>query len=78
MQIVFGIGGILYFIGWIWLIIIAFKTSGAVWGIINIFLQPITGLIFCVLKKTGWMQLGLMILGLILAGVGYGSIMAIR
>lgn len=64
------IGGIVFLVGWIWLIIIGFKAGGALWGILNIFFQPITGIIFAVMKKTGWMQLGIMILGLILMVVG--------
>jgi hypothetical protein len=65
------IGGLVYFVAWIWLIVVAFRSAGAVWGIINIFVQPITGVIFCVIKKTGWLQLGLMILGLVLLTVGF-------
>lgn len=64
------LGGILGLVGWIWLIITAFQTSGAVWGIINIFFQPITGLIFCVMKKTGWKQFGIMVVGWVICIIG--------
>lgn len=71
MGILAMLGGLIMLIGWIWLIVTAFKTSGAVWGIINIFFQPLTGLIFCIVKKTGWAQFGIMLLGIILwAGFG--------
>ena len=72
MGILAMFGAILMFVGWVWLIIVAFKTAGALWGIINIFFQPITGLIFCIVKKTGWLQWLMMILGLVLFAVGGG------
>jgi hypothetical protein len=65
------LGVLVMAVGYIWLVVVAFKSAGALWGIINIFFQPITGLIFCIVKKTGWMQFGLMVLGIILfAGFG--------
>ncbi len=67
MGLLGGLGGLLFLVGWIWLIIIGFQTGGAIWGILNIFFQPITGIIFCFVKKTGWLQLGLMIIGLALS-----------
>jgi hypothetical protein len=76
MQIVGGLGGLLFLIGWIWLIVIAFQTSGTLWGILNIFFQPVMGIIYALVKKVGWLQVGLMIVGFILAGVGMGSSIA--
>lgn len=76
MEIVGIIGALLMLVGWIWLVIIAFTTSGAVWGILNFFFQPITGIIFCIVKKVGWMQLAMMIVGLLLAGAGLAPTMA--
>lgn len=70
-----GIGILIAFIGWIWLIVIGFQTGGPLWGILNIFFQPITGIIFCVMHKTGWLQLALLIIGNIIAGVGIVPIM---
>jgi hypothetical protein len=66
------IGALVFFVGYIWLIVTGFKAGGALWGILNIFFQPITGLIFCVVKKAGWMQFGIMIAGLILVGLSGG------
>jgi hypothetical protein len=71
MEILGYIGALIYLIAWIWLIVVAFQSGGVIWAIINIFLQPITGLIFCIVKKTGWLQLTGMILGLVLASVGF-------
>ena len=70
-----GLGGLIAIIGWIWLIIIGFKEGGALWGILNIFFQPITGLIFCIMHKTGWLQLALLIIGNVIAGLGAVPVM---
>lgn len=74
MQVV-GLGVILVgiliaLIGWVWLVVIGFKTGGALWGILNIFFQPITGIIFCVMHKTGWLPFALMIIGNVIAIIG--------
>jgi hypothetical protein len=71
MQILGIIGTTIYLIGWFWLIFTSFKTSGIVWAIINFFLQPFTGLIFCLIKKEGWKQFILMIVGLVIMIVGF-------
>ncbi|NNF00144.1 MAG: hypothetical protein HKN25_14075 [Pyrinomonadaceae bacterium] len=65
-----GLGLLLMFIGWIWLIVSGFKTGGALWGILNIFFQPITGIIFCFVHKTGWVPLILMIIGIVIYSGG--------
>ncbi len=71
MQIIgfiaIGLGILIGLIGWIWLIIKGFQEGGVLWGILNIILQPITGLIFCLKYKTGWLQLALLILGNVIA-----------
>lgn len=72
MAILGMLGAILALVGWIWLIITGFKVGGVLWGILNIFLQPITGLIFCIVKKAGWTPFIIMIIGVVLA-VGFGG-----
>jgi hypothetical protein len=72
MAILGMIGGLVFLVGWIWLIVTGFKAGGALWGILNIFFQPITGLIFCIVKKAGWMQFGIMIAGLVLVVLSGG------
>ena len=67
--IVGGIGGLIALIGLVWLIILGFKKS-AVWGIFVILLNWLGGLIFCIVNKEGWLQLAMMTVGAILAGVG--------
>ncbi len=64
------VGVLIAFIGWVWLVVIGFKTGGALWGILNIFFQPITGIIFCVMHKTGWLALALLIIGNVIAIIG--------
>jgi hypothetical protein len=71
MEVLGFVGGLIYVIAWIWLIVVAFKAGGVIWAIVNIFVQPFTGLIFCIVKKTGWLQLAGMILGLVLASIGF-------
>ena len=70
-----GLGTLIAVIGWIWLIVLGFKHGGALWGILNILCQPITGIIFCVMHKTGWLQLAMLIIGNIIAGAGMVPLM---
>ena len=66
------LGAVVFFIGYIWIIVLGFKVGGVLWGILNIFFEPITGLIFCIVKKTGWLQLVLMIVGIVIIMLGGG------
>ena len=67
---------ILILVGWIWAIVIAFKTSGALWGILNIIpIQPLIGIISAAMKKTAWAPVGVMILGVILSWFSGGMAM---
>ena len=77
MSILIYIGGILLFVGWIWNIIASFKTGGTLWGILNIFFQPLVGIISAAMKKTQWAPVGVMILGLVFYLLG-GGMAAIR
>jgi hypothetical protein len=70
-----GIGMLIALIGWIWLIVLGFQNGGALWGILNIFFQPITGIIFCIMHKTGWAALALLIIGNIIAAGGVVPVM---
>jgi hypothetical protein len=73
MQIVGGLGGLLFLVGWIWLVVIAFQKDGALWGILNIFFQPIMGIIYLLVNKAGGLQVALMIIGFLIMGAGMGS-----
>ncbi len=68
--ILIGLGGLIAVIGWIWLIVVAFKTGGALWGILVFLFNWLAGLIFAIVNKTGWTQLGMMVLGWILVIIG--------
>lgn len=65
-----GIGLLIALIGWVWLIITGFKEGGPLWGVMIILFSWLAGLIFCVVKKTGWAPLIMMIVGGILASLG--------
>ena len=60
-------------IGWVWNIVTAFQKGGTLWGVLNVFLQPFTGILSAILKKTSWAPVGVMLLGLILFFVGGGA-----
>lgn len=73
MQYLGMVGGILVLVGWVWAIIDGFKTSGALWGIINIIpFQPLIGIISGALKKISWSPVILMIVGVILTIISGG------
>ena len=76
-----GLGGLLLFIGTIWLIVIAVqtgKTTGekVLWALVNFFCQPLGGIVFFIVKKQGMIPLILVIIGSLLFGFGYSSTMA--
>lgn len=76
----FYLGVLLQFIGAIWLVVLAVQTGQttgekALWGLVNFFCQPIGGIIFYFMKKVGLVPLILVIIGVILTGVGYSSVM---
>jgi hypothetical protein len=77
MGIVLSLGGLLYLIGWIWLVVIAFRTEGIVWGVIVLLFGWVGGLIFCLVKKAGWAQFALMVVGMVIAGGWYGFYMPV-
>jgi hypothetical protein len=75
------LGSLISFIGAIWFVIIAIQTgkSGgekAGWAIFNLFCQPISGIIFYIVKRVGLVPLLLVIVGAIIMGVGYPSLIA--
>jgi hypothetical protein len=76
----FYLGVLLQLIGAIWLVVIAVQvgqTTGekAIWAIVNFICQPIGGIVFVIVKKVGLVPLIIMIVGMVLCGVGYSSVM---
>lgn len=64
------LGGLLSFIGWVWLVVLGFKEGGPLWGILNFLFSPLAAIIFCFVKKTGWIPLALMIVGVFITSIG--------
>ena len=64
------LGLVLFLVGWVWLMVVAYKAAGALWAVLIFFFSLLSGLIFCVMKKTGWMQWGIMFAGWLLLIIG--------
>lgn len=74
MAILSILGLVLCLVGWIWLMVIAYKTAGALWAVLIFFFSALAGLIFCIMHKTGWMQWAMIVVGYLLVMFG-GSAM---
>jgi hypothetical protein len=72
MAILSLLGVVLMLVGWIWLMVIAYKSAGALWAVLIFFFSLLAGLIFCIMKKEGWMQWGLLLIGWLLVMFGGG------
>jgi hypothetical protein len=71
MEIIGLIGGLIALIGLFWLVIIAFQEGSILWGILIVVFSWMGGLAFCIVNKKGWLQFALLMLGLILAVIGF-------
>lgn len=72
MAILSMLGVLLFLVGWIWLMVVAYKAAGALWAVLIFFFSLLAGLIFCIMYKTGWMQWAIMVLGWLLIVFGGG------
>lgn len=70
MDILAIIGAVAFSIGWVWLIVTGFQKGGVIWGIVIILFGWLGGLVFCIVKKTGWIPFALLFVGMIVAAVG--------
>ena len=52
--------------GYIWGIVVGFQNGGTLWGVLNIFLSPITPIIMAIQGKINWNPVILQIVGCIL------------
>lgn len=66
------IGAIVCLIGFVWMVLTTFGKS-AVWGLLNIFFQPLAGLIYCLAVGEGWKPFLIMVGGGVLFGLGYAG-----
>lgn len=66
MGILSILGVVAFLVGWIWLMVVAYKTAGALWAVLIFFFSLLAGLIFCIMQKTGWMQWAIMVVGWLL------------
>ncbi len=80
MSILAILGVILLLVGWIWLMVVAYNTAGALWAVLIFFFSLLAGLIFCIMHKTGWMQWGIAVAGwlLLMAGGGMSAMSAMQ
>lgn len=74
MDILAIIGAVAFSIGWVWLIITGFQKGGIVWGIAIILFGWLGGLVFCIVKKTGWIAFAVMFVGMIAAAAGLSPV----
>lgn len=70
-----GIGALLMLIGIVWFIYLAVQTeqtTGAkvLWALLLFFLQPITGIIYFILRRVGLVPLILILIGTLVYGYG--------
>lgn len=72
MAILSILGFVLFIVGWIWLMVVAYKTAGALWAVLVFFFSLLSGLIFCIMHKTGWMQWAIMVVGWLIIIFGGG------
>jgi hypothetical protein len=75
------LGGLLIFVGTVWLVVTAIQTGQTtgdkvLWGLVNLFCQPLAGIIFYFVKKQGLVPLLIMIVGYVIGGFGYSSMMS--
>lgn len=66
------LGVVLFLVGWIWLMVVAAKSDGALWAVLIFFFSILAGLIYCIMKKNGWMQWAIMVLGWLILIFGSG------
>jgi hypothetical protein len=46
---------LLLIVSQIWLVVLAYKRSGGLWAVLIFFFSLVAGLVFCVMKKEGWL-----------------------
>ena len=62
IQAIYIISSLLLLVSQVWLIILAYRRSGLMWAVLVAFFSLIAGLVFCIVKKEGWLPWGLNVL----------------
>jgi len=80
MFALFYLGSLLIFLGSVWFAVLGVLNGRSlgekiVWAIVNLIFQPIGGIIFLILKRTGLIPLLLVIAGYVLMVIAYPSVM---
>lgn len=75
MIALIGLGGLLLFVGSIWLVVVAIQTGKStgekvVWALVNFFCNPIGGIVFYVMTKQGLVPLLIALAGFVLYIIG--------
>ena len=70
-----GIGALLLLIGMIWMIVLSVQlgtttAEKVIWAIANFLFQPIAGIVFFIVKKSGLVPLILILIGVVFYGYG--------
>ena len=80
MAILSLLGVVLMLVGWVWLMVVAYKSAGALWAVLIFFFSLLAGLIFCITKKEGWMQWAILFVGwlIVMFGGGLSAMSAMR
>ncbi len=71
------LGGIIYLVGFIWMIVTAIQTGKdtsekVIWGLVCFLCSPLGSIIFFIVKRQGLIPLILMIVGIVLTVAGGG------
>ncbi|MBC7798384.1 MAG: hypothetical protein H7Z37_16050 [Pyrinomonadaceae bacterium] len=70
-----GLGGIIFLVGSIWLIVLSFQIAGGtlakiLWAVANFLFNPLAGIVFYFVNKAGFVPMILTIVGSLLMGFG--------
>ncbi len=68
-SLLMALGGIMLLIGWIWIVIHAFKNGKIAWGLVSLFI-PFGALIYCFVGGPGSRPAAVYLIGMVLYLVG--------
>ena len=70
-MLLVGLGGLLMFVGAVWLVVVAIqtgKTTGekVLWALVNFFCNPLGGIVFFIVRKQGLVPMLIAVVGFLL------------